>query len=248
MKTRRLFFLLVIFVTLAFALNTLAQDYTQWALPEGAKARLGKGFNTQIAYSADGARLAVAGSIGIWIYDAKIIKELDLLAGYSDWVVSVAFNPDGRTLASGSYDNTIRLWDANIGKHLHTLTGHTDVVLSVAFSPDGQTLASGGDDETVRLWDATTGRYLHTLTAHTDQVNSVAFSPDGNTLASGSDDGTVLLWELAPTSPEPKKLAANVNSDGIVNIIDLTLVASNFGKTGQNDADVNGDGIVKQVR
>ena len=78
-------------------------------------------------------------------------------------------------------------------------------------------------------------------------VWSVSFSPDSNTLASGGSDGTVLLWELAPTSPEQQKIAEDANGDGVVNIIDLTLVASNFGKTGQNDADVNGDGVVNII-
>ena len=73
-------------------------------------------------------------------------------------------------------------------------------------------------------------------------VNSVAFSPDGSTLTTGSSDGTVLLWELEPTAPP--QLAEDVNQDGIVNIIDLTLVAANFGATGQNVADINGDGVV----
>ena len=59
--------------------------------------------------------------------------------------------------------------------------------------------------------------------------------------------GTVLLWELTPTSPEPERIAEDVNKDGVVNIIDLTLVASNFGKTGQNAADVNGDGVVNII-
>ena len=141
----------------------------------------------------------------------------------------------------------MRLWDARIGRHLRTLTGHTGSVNSVAYSPDGNTLASGSSDDTVRLWDARTGRHLRTLTEHTGSVNSVAYSPDGNTLASGSSDGTVLLWKLAPAPMESEKIAEDINADGIVNIIDLTLVASNFGKTGQNAADVNGDSVVNII-
>ena len=182
---------------LAFTLNTFAQDAPQW-LPEGAKVRLVDKTDIQeIAYSPDGTRLAVASSIGLWIYDVETGEELNTLTGHTDVVWSVSFSPDGSTLASGSADRTIRLWDANTGEHLHTLTRHTGFVRNVSFSPDGSKLASASEDRTVGLWDANTGEHLHTLTGHTEYVFSVSFSPDSSTLASGSRDHTVRLWDVA---------------------------------------------------
>ena len=132
---------------------TQYQDYMQLNLPEGAKARFGKGSIRQIAYSPDGTRLAVASSIGIWLHDLLTSTEPPLIAGHLSGVKSVAFSPDGDTIASGSSDKTVRLWNAGTGKHLRTLTGHTGVVYSLAFSPDGKTLASGSTDGTVILWE-----------------------------------------------------------------------------------------------
>ena len=140
MKTKYPLFLTAFFVTLTSSLNTFAQDSPQWHLPEGAKARFGKGRFFEIQYSPDGTRLAVASGIGIWIYDAETGEELDLLTGHTGPVNSVSFSPDGETLASGGHDRTVCLWDVNTGNLLHTLTGHTDTVLSVSFSPDGETL------------------------------------------------------------------------------------------------------------
>jgi WD40 repeat protein len=142
-----------------FLLNGCDQDYTQqWSLPALAKARLGKGSITEIKFSPDGARLAVASSIGIWFYDTGTYQETALLTGHTDWVSSVSFSPDGRTLASGSVDGTVRLWAAVTGEQQRVLTGHTGSVNSVSFSPDGRMLASGSSDGTVLLWKTSSAR------------------------------------------------------------------------------------------
>ena len=211
MKTEHLS-LITIFLFFLFLPNTFAQDYTTWSLPDGATARLGKGEITgNIAFSPDGNRLAVASSIGIWIYDMRPgkEKELDLLTGHTGSVTVIAFSPDGKILASGGRDETIRLWDGVTGEQKKQLTGHKWAISSLAFSPDGKTLASAiglhaekipaeiGIQIDIKLWNIETGEATATFRGHTKDITSLAFSPDGKTLASSGKDSKVLLWNVA---------------------------------------------------
>ena len=174
-----------------------------------------------VAFSPDGRTLAsgscgkfevfsplcIQGEIILWdVSNPKASVQLGApLRGHGDAVQSVAFSPDGKTLASGSDDKTIILWDVSNPKipvQLGApLRGHGDLVFSVAFSPDGKTLASGSGDSTIILWDVSNPQVSVQLGAplsgHGGPVSSVAFSPDGKTLTSGSWDNTIILWDVS---------------------------------------------------
>jgi WD40 repeat protein len=155
------------------------------------------------------------------------------LIGHTSFVYSIAFSPDGKTLASGSGDGTAKLWDAATGMLVHTLLGHTGYVRSVAFSPDGATLATGANDGTIRLWDTATGMFFQSIVSMANYVCSVAFSPAGSALAAGLGSGKIGLWEvttggvfdtltghsgevLSIAFPSDGKILASGSSDGTV--------------------------------
>ena len=169
----------------------------------------------------------------------------------------VAFSPDKKIIAIGTHRGGISLWRADTGEHpLYSTRAHAHDVTTLAFSPDGSLLASGSYDNTIRLWEAATGEQLALLTGHTNAlsitgsaaISTVSFSPNRTSsnfdttadwdLASASHDGTILLWNLAPYLAQ---IPWDVNADGVVNILDLTFIASRFG---ENSPDLNGDGIV----
>ena len=189
-----------------------AQDYTQFNLPEDAKRRLGKGKIVDMAYAPDGKQLAVATSIGIWIYDSQTGREVDMLQGHTHDITGIAYAPDGRTLVSGSWstDDTVILWDTVSGTPKTTLPGFG--AYSIAFSPDGKTIATGGYED-VQLWDAVSGeRKVSFKTESNKVIDQLAFSPDGKTLATvGFISDAIRLWDVA-TATHKATLQGHTNS------------------------------------
>ncbi|HEY9703387.1 MAG TPA: WD40 repeat domain-containing serine/threonine-protein kinase, partial [Allocoleopsis sp.] len=151
------------------------------------------------------------------------------LTGHSQEINSVNFSPDGRFLASGSKDTTIKIWEITTGKELHSFTGHLDGVMSVNFSPDGRFLASGSLDKTIKIWEVNTGKELRTLKGHSQGIRSINFSPDGRFLASGSLDKTIKIWEVN-TGKELRTLTGHSDSVLSVNFTaDSRFLASGSG-------------------
>jgi hypothetical protein len=154
---------------------------------------------TAVAFSNE--LLAVAsgepGKSGfVKLYPAKDpTKPSAEITAHKDIIYTLAFSPDGKTLATAGYDRTIKLWDvASPKKPRLTLKDHSDIVYAVAWHKDGQLLASGSADRAVKVWDTATGKRLYTLGDATDWVYAVAWSPDGKHLAAGGVDKSIRVW------------------------------------------------------
>ncbi|GHE96232.1 hypothetical protein GCM10018785_71510 [Streptomyces longispororuber] len=131
------------------------------------------------------------------LYSAAGLPLRHRITGYADEVSSVVFSPDGRTLATGGDEGTVRLWNTANGKAYASITAAAGMDGHVAFSPDSKTVASGDAASVVRLWDVASGEPRSALTGHTEGLEDLAFSPDGQVLATGGGDGKVILWNVA---------------------------------------------------
>lgn len=156
---------------------------------------------TAVAISHDGHYWAAAGRRGevrVWKWEKEAGQILHLIwQAHTDTTYAFAFSPEGHTLVSGSWDDTIKLWDVASGALLWS-SWHTNGVQSLAIAPDGGMLATGGNNATVKLWDLQSGTLLQTL-PHPGPILSVAWSPDGRMLATGSLNGQIRLWEILNT-------------------------------------------------
>jgi WD40 repeat protein len=197
-------------------------------------------------------------------YDAETGQERFGLHRHREGVLAVAVSPDGRTLASGSADHTVRLWDLAGWRPTEPLPpsrdlpGHTNRVWSVAFSPDAKLLASASSDGKILLWDAATGSKVHEMTGHSQsqQGACLTFSPDGRTVLAGGQSGTVNRWDVktghqkepwhwhqgavraVACSPDGR-LVASGGDDGTVGVLDAA--------TGQRAVAFPGNGVITDL-
>ena len=146
-------------------------------------------------YNRDGSLIvATTGNGEIIPIDALTKKPRRILSGHSDSVVSVQFSLNGKLMATGSFDKTVKLWNPNTGETLKTFDGHSDAVISVSFSPDGNKILSGSLDGTVKIWDCITGDCLKTIVTDCKEAEAWYFSPDGATIVSASREAELAVW------------------------------------------------------
>lgn len=154
-----------------------------------------------LRFTPDGNLLVVTGFTGIKLLETSQWQEVAHLEGHTQAVSGGALRADGRLLATGSVDATVRLWSLPDGALLETLAPHKKTVATVAFSPDGTLLASGGYDARVAIHDLAAGIQRALLKGHAGNVVSLAFAPDGKRLASGGLGSEVLVWATESGDP-----------------------------------------------
>ena len=249
MKKTHLLYIVCLLLANLLLFESLAQDFAaQWHLPEGAKARLGRGKLINIKLSPDSTRVVASTTVGIWIYDAQTGEVVSLFtekqAEKKDGFFiktppeTLTFSTDALIIAT-AHGNSIYVWDTFTGNAFAMLDEHPDSINALALSPDGTKLATAGGDWTVHLWEVNTGKYIKSLMGHPSAVNAVAFSPDGKILASAGS--TLRLWDantgellhadnkdlgsisLIAFSPDGKTLATGGGWDHTVHLWDVEM-------------------------
>lgn len=160
-----------------------------------------------VSFSSEGAHLVAAsgepglfGEAKLWkVDDGTLVKTF---RGHKDALLCARLSPDGKLLATASYDHSIILWDVESGKPVATLEGHNGAVFDVAFHPGGHLLASASGDRTVKLWRVPDGARLDTLKESTQELYALAFHPSGEQLAAGGVDNRIRLWQVHPEGKE----------------------------------------------
>ncbi|MEO8428504.1 MAG: c-type cytochrome domain-containing protein, partial [Verrucomicrobiota bacterium] len=193
-----------------------------------------RGSVNALVFSSDGKELfAAAGEPGLFgevrqwnVADGTLVRTFE---GHRDALYSVALSPDGKILATGSYDQKIKLWNAASGEELKTLSGHNGAIFDLAFRPDGKILASASGDRTVKLWDVATGARRDTLAQSLKELYSLAFSPDGQRLVAGGVDNRIRVWQISEKADETTNpiLYSKFAHEGTI----LKIVFSSDGKT-----------------
>ncbi|HKQ38741.1 MAG TPA: c-type cytochrome domain-containing protein, partial [Verrucomicrobiae bacterium] len=193
-----------------------------------------------VVFSADGDRLfaaagenALFGEVREWnVADGKLVRKWE---AHRDAIYGLALSPDGKTLATGSYDQKIKLWKVESGDEIRTLSGHNGCVFDLAFRPDGKLLASASADRTVKLWDVATGERRDTLSQSLKELYALAFAPDGKRLVAGGVDNRIRLWEISESAAETTNplLYSRFAHEGAI----LNLAFSADGKTLASSAD-----------
>ncbi len=160
-------------------------------------ARLG-GLVWTAIFTPEGSRILSVGGNDARIWEVGSDEPIMSFSPHGA-VASAGYSPDGRLIATASWDSSAKIWDAETGAPLRKLAGgHEGYINSVMFSPDGQTVLTASDDGTARFWDAASGKLRGgPLQGHTSAVRRAVFSADGRLVATASDDRTARIWDAA---------------------------------------------------